>query len=107
MLHLVIRTANDLLAVIAGVQPRIRISPASKQLGASDQRLRQINGVRHNKRESDSVPMPDEMLDYCGLIALDQSVAANPGPFKMRRIDGQDIAFIFSSGEPHPGVLRV
>lgn len=47
------------------------------------------------------------MLYDGSLIALDQPVAANPGPFKMRRIDGQDVAFIFSGGKPHPGVLRV
>src|ERR1044072_7199725 len=107
MRHLVIRPPNDLLAVIAGVQPRIWISPTSKQFGASDQRLRQINGIGHDKRKSDTVPVPDEMLDHGGLIALNQAIPSNPGTLEMRRVYGEDVAFILSCGEPHPGVLRV
>src|SRR5439155_10012779 len=106
MRHLIISPSDDLFAIITSVQPRVGIPRAPNQFGSPDQRLRQIDGVRHNERKCDAIAMPDVMLDNGCLIALHQAIAAYPGPFEMCCVDSENLAVVLARRESHPGVLR-
>src|SRR3974390_2735997 len=105
--HLVLRPVQYLLAVVAGVQPRVRLPRVADQGVSPAERLRQVDRVIYYGEVSDLVAVPDEMLHHGSFVALRNAIGADPPALEMRGVYRQDVAFVFPRGESGPSVLRV
>src|ERR1019366_7907503 len=104
-LHLVLAASQNLFAVVAVILPGVGLLDAASERVSAAERLVEIDGVLHHGKVSDAIAVPNEVLDQRGLIALCKPVGANPPALEVRGVNGQRVAFVFSSRESGPGVL--
>src|SRR5438105_13023728 len=83
--YLILFTIQDLFAIVARIQPGIRLSYVAHQRIRSAKRFRQIDGIVHNGKIRDPVATPDEVLRQRRFVTLRHSVRANPAALEMSR----------------------
>ena len=96
-------------AVVAGIQPSVR-DPGWQCEACPTSRIKgsvKIDGIGSHGDVSDAVAVPDEMLHQTWLDRSGHAIALDPAAFQVRRVDGQDVAFVLAGGKSHPSVLRV
>src|SRR5215510_16429973 len=97
--NIVILPAENLFAVIACVQPRVRGNSLASQERSLAHRLAQVNRIVDNGENCDCVAVSNEMFCNCSGITLGCAVRSDPPTFDVRRRYRKYVAFEFSRGE--------
>jgi hypothetical protein len=75
--HCVVCPIEDLLAIVARVQPGARIDGLPRVIAAAHHRLGEIHGIGQDRDVGQVIAVPDEELAERGLVALRHAVAAS------------------------------
>ena len=103
----VVGPADDLLGVVAGVEPGGRVARRAHEIDASDPGLRQVDRVGDDRHVGDAVAMAGEVFVNRGRVALRHAVHAQPRALEVGRVHVQDVSGPRAGRESGPGVRRV
>src|SRR5437867_9685440 len=102
MIDTIFRLARNDLGVVARHGPAIWIVRDMDQIHSLGEGLIQADSVGDDGKMCHAIAMPDEMLHDGRLVALRQTVCSKLSSLDVRRVHGEDIAFIFTGGKSGP-----
>ncbi len=98
--------ARDFFHRFARVR-RDHLMQVEHEIGAANERLRQIHRVIHHGHDHEMILVPDPMFGDRRAVAAGNAVAPDPADLQMRGGDGQDVAVPFPGRESLPGVRSI
>src|SRR6266699_4107800 len=100
MRYLLFWSAQNFLAVLACVEPRIGVLDITEIDGGFGIRLVHKHRVGRRGKNREAIAMPDQALDNGSLIARGRAITPQPGSFQMGSRDGQNVSPPFARRKP-------
>ena len=100
------RAVQDLLAVVAGIEPRAMVHRLAHEVVAADLRLAEEHGIVGHGDVGHAVAVAQEEIRHGRLVAAGQAVAPHPPLLDVRGLHHQRVAHEPTGGEAAGGMRR-